>query len=192
MVVGAVMLIVGISTTKIFNNNSSNSITDNIAPNNNIENTIPQKEYISSGNFEYYSQSTEDESTVKVQTPRGDVTLFVLQGNEFDASGWTKETRAKQIVRKLYRFKQDNRSSNYIKAQVINGYNTICVPQNINSICQEEDILVTLSQDKDPNQILASLMNNDSKILVNEYFTYDNQGNLVVEVEKFVNSELSK
>ena len=87
---------------------------------------------------------------------------------------------------------QDNRTSNYIKAQVINGYNTICVPQNINSICQEEDILVTLSQDKDPNQILASLMNNDSKILVNEYFTYDNQGNLVVEVEKFVNSELSK
>lgn len=171
--------------TPQFNSNIDNN------PNPNSEETVTSIQNLDMKDASFFcDNSSDNESLIKIKTPRRDKTLFVLKSNDFDKSGWTKAQRCDHIAGKLQTYQNKGTLENVKTGEVdLDGtiYPVICVPDKKEGRCSKEQTLVTLLPDKNANDILAALTKNPESVnICQNYFNYDKSGYLVLNLASFI------
>lgn len=190
-----ILLSIGYAISQFSQKTSSDTQNISNNPNPNTENTVTEIENIEPMkdiSFFCDNSSTRNQSQVKIKTPRGDKSLFILKTDDFDGSNWTKEKRCNHIANKLQTYQNKGTLEN-VKAGEVNLsgtiYPVICVPDEKEGSCNNEQTLVTFLPGKDASQILTALTDNPDSINVSKgYFSYDKQGYLVLNLPLFINS----
>jgi hypothetical protein len=130
--------------------------------------------------------------TTFVRTTRGNVPLILWTSSAFDQSGWTNEKRCLEVSG---RFQQYNESGNlkYIRTSTVNRLPVLCVARTKGGNCQTQDVLFTLKPEVNAQEVLTRLLDirrgagtAPIQLSNNQIFSYDAQGELYADVEKFI------
>ena len=117
-----------------------------IAPNAVAENKI--------SNTYYCAQLNGDWNTF-VNTPRGRVNL-INWANEFSPD-WTPQKRCSAVSKRFQNF-LDRGNLKYIRTGDVNRQPVLCVANVRGGICPDENVLITLKQGTDPEDVLIRLV----------------------------------
>ena len=172
---------------------TSNNMNNNPEPNSGqTANTSNSFDEVVKQNVNFFCDNSDrNKSLVKIKIPdlTIDKTLFVLQTSEFDKSGWNKQKRCDHIAKKFQTYKNQGTLRNVKAGEVsLDGtiYPVICIADTKQASCTQEKVLVTLSPNRNANDVLTALTNTPDSVNVGiNTFSYHN-GDLILNLPAFI------
>lgn len=106
-------------------------------------------------NNTYYCAQLSGDWNTFVNTPRGRVTL-INWANQF-APDWTPKKRCSAVSQRFQKF-LDKGNLKFIRTGNINNQPVLCVANVRGGDCPEDNVLITLKQQTDPEEVLVRLV----------------------------------
>jgi hypothetical protein len=103
----------------------------------------------------YYCAQLNGDWNTFVNTPRGRVNL-INWANEFSPD-WTPQKRCSAVSKRFQNF-LDRGNLKYIRTGNVNMQPVLCVANVRGGICPDENVLITLKQGTDPEDVLIRLV----------------------------------
>lgn len=123
--------------------------------------TFSNPEVVRSSPSVVYSCITRNGNpTTVAYTPDGTISLIVWKQETFSGSGWNPLRRCQEVSQRYQKY-HDQGILRYIGTGKQNGYNIICVLQQVRNgwQCRSNGILITLKKDDDPEKVMKELFN---------------------------------
>lgn len=140
-------------------------------------------------NNTYYCAQLNGTWNTFVNTPRGKVKLINWVQNF--SENWTAKNRCVEISSRFQQF-LDAGNLKYIRTGTVNKLPVICVAQDKGGICPDENVLITLKPEKDPEQLLIRLVDFRRSVSGQTIVLSDNDagfyadGEFYVDLDKFL------
>jgi hypothetical protein len=140
-------------------------------------------------NNTYYCAALNGRWNTFVNTPRGRVTL-IEWANQFSEK-WTPQTRCSAVSQRFQKF-LDNGNLKYIRTGNVNQLPVICIANARGGECPDENVLITLKQGTDPEQVLVRLVDfrrsvsGQTLTLSADDAAFYSDGEFYVDMEKFL------
>ncbi|ACK70081.1 conserved hypothetical protein [Gloeothece citriformis PCC 7424] len=144
-----------------------------------------------SQNTRFFCAVLNQTYTTFVRTPRGNKPLILWTSGSFDAEGWTNEKRCLTVSGRLEKYNKSG-TLKYMRPDKINNYPVICIAAYKGGKCANHDVLITLKQGTNANDILSRLTAINQLAgarpvhLNDEILSYDDSGNLYVDMELYI------
>ena len=103
----------------------------------------------------YYCARLNGNWNTFVNTPRGRVTL-INWANEFSPD-WAPQKRCSTVSNRFQKF-LDRGNLKYIRTGQVNEQPVLCVANARGGICPDDNVLITLQQGTDPEEVLIRLV----------------------------------
>ncbi|MDJ0593213.1 MAG: COP23 domain-containing protein [Pleurocapsa sp. MO_226.B13] len=139
----------------------------------------------------YYCAQLNGDWNTFVNTPRGRITL-INWVNQF-AEKWTPQTRCVEVSQRFQTF-LDKGNLKFIRTGNINRQPVLCVANVRGGDCPDENVLVTLKQETDPEEVLIRLVDfrrsvsGQTLTLSSDDPGFYSDGEFYVDMEKFLDS----
>ncbi len=139
----------------------------------------------------YYCAQLNGDWNTFVNTPRGRITL-INWVNQF-AEKWTPQARCVEVSKRFQTF-LDQGNLKFIRTGNINRQPVLCVANVRGGDCPDENVLVTLKQETDPEEVLIRLVDfrrsvsGQTLTLSSDDPGFYSDGEFYVDMEKFLDS----
>lgn len=139
----------------------------------------------------YYCAQLNGSWNTFVNTPRGRITL-INWANKFSEE-WTPEKRCSAVSQRFQKF-LDQGNLKFIRTGNINRLPVLCVANARGGDCPEDNVLITLKPDTDPESVLVRLVDfrrsvsGQTLTLSADDAGFYNDGEFYVDMEKFLDS----
>jgi hypothetical protein len=132
---------------------------------------------------------------------RGSVALIVWTNTSQINDTWTPQKRC-QKVSDRFQTLQNQGQLKILKTGTVNGQSVICGLRNDRGACNNKNVLLTMTKDSDPNQVLEQLLNTRvSPLREAVYLSGDQEGHIEptinrdgtasVDIDQVINSNSS-
>ncbi|MFO5493025.1 MAG: COP23 domain-containing protein [Cuspidothrix sp.] len=96
--------------------------------------------------------------TVVRHPTRGSVALIVWTNTSQINDTWTPQKRCQKVSDRFQKL-QNQGQLKILKTGTVNGQSVICGLRNDRGACNNKNVLLTMTKDRDPNQVLEQLLN---------------------------------
>ena len=133
--------------------------------------------------------------TTMALTPRGNIPMIRWESQYFIRSGYDPHTRCQQVSGRFQQYHERDQLR-YISTSQMNGYPILCVADRMLGSCLETSqgkaILFTLQPGDDAVTILEELLvvRDTASSPITQFAAYDSQGNMFVDIEKYISVSL--
>lgn len=96
--------------------------------------------------------------TVVRHPTRGSVPLIVWTNTSQISDTWTPQKRCQEVSDRFQKL-QNQGQLRILKTGTVNGQSVICGLRTNQGACDRKNVLLTMTKDRDPNQVLEQLLN---------------------------------